>query len=371
MAKNNRPETYRGRRRKLNVLGIVLSAVAVLIVVLFVLFGSFQKYIVYGNNGISIELPILATPGAAEDEGERVFEQVNAELEITEPDYSDIESQVNEEMEALRAVFVSAESVSTEGVAPYVSKLKSIGGNALVLELKPASGQLVWASSVQLAADYGTAGSVDIGVLANTLKEQDIYLVAQLCCCTDDLLAERCPSVALTIPGNVPYSDSEGRWVDPYNSVVSEYLTGLCLELESYGFDELLLKNLAMPQTDTPLNYTVTLSSMPTPTSAVAGLAMDITAALAGSDILASAILDTTSLRNGLSAQSGQDIEIFSKLFDRLCSSAGTVWQATVDRSSVDYWMYDGDLALRYVPILPFNTEDFTSWIYRIPEGLL
>ena len=215
MAKNNRPETYRGRRRKLNVLGIVLSAVAVLIVVLFVLFGSFQKYIVYGNNGISIELPILATPGAAEDEGERVFEQVNAELEITEPDYSDIESQVNEEMEALRAVFVPAESVSTEGVAPYVSKLKSIGGNALVLELKPASGQLVWASSVQLAADYGTAGSVDIGVLANTLKEQDIYLVAQLCCCTDDLLAERCPSVALTIPGNVPYSDSEGRWVDP------------------------------------------------------------------------------------------------------------------------------------------------------------
>ena len=177
--------------------------------------------------------------------------------------------------------------------------------------------------------------------------------------------------MALTIPGNVPYSDSEGRWVDPYNSVVSEYLTGLCLELESYGFDELLLKNLAMPQTDTPLNYTVTLSSMPSPTSAVAGLAMDITAALAGSDILVSAILDTTSLRNGLSAQSGQDIEIFSKLFDRLCSSAGTVWQATVDRSSVDYWMYDGDLALRYVPILPFNTEDFTSWIYRIPEGML
>lgn len=248
MAKNNRPETYRGRRRKLNVLGIVLSAVAVLIVVLFVLFGSFQKYIVYGNNGISIELPILATPGAAEDEGERVFEQVNAELEITEPDYSDIESQVNEEMEALRAVFVPAESVSTEGVAPYVSKLKSIGGNALVLELKPASGQLVWASSVQLAADYGTAGSVDIGVLANTLKEQDIYLVAQLCCCTDDLLAERCPSVALTIPGNVPYSDSEGRWVDPYNSVVSEYLTGLCLELESYGFDELLLKTWRCPR---------------------------------------------------------------------------------------------------------------------------
>ena len=111
----------------------------------------------------------------------------------------------------------------------------------------------------------------------------------------------------------------------------------------------------------------------PSPTSAVAGLAMDITAALAGSDILVSAILDTTSLRNGLSAQSGQDIEIFSKLFDRLCSSAGTVWQATVDRSSVDYWMYDGDLALRFIPILGFQdtTGTFANWVYRVPEGML
>ena len=159
---NNKPDVYKGRRKKLNVLGIVLSAVVVLIVALFVLFGAFQKYIVYSNNGISLELPILATPGAEEEEGERVFEQVNAELEITDPDYSDIESQIDEEMEPLRAIFVPAENVNTEGITPYVDKLNSIGGNALVLEVKPSSGQLVWATSVQLAADYGTAGTTDL-----------------------------------------------------------------------------------------------------------------------------------------------------------------------------------------------------------------
>lgn len=48
MAKNNnKPEVYKGRRKKLNVLGIVLSALAVLIVAVLVLFGAFQKYIVY------------------------------------------------------------------------------------------------------------------------------------------------------------------------------------------------------------------------------------------------------------------------------------------------------------------------------------
>ena len=131
---NNKPDVYKGRRKKLNVLGIVLSAVAVLIVALFVLFGAFQKYIVYSNNGISLELPILATPGAEEEEGERVFEQVNAELEITDPDYSDIESQIDEEMEPLRAIFVPAENVNTEGITPYVNKLNSVGGNALGLQ---------------------------------------------------------------------------------------------------------------------------------------------------------------------------------------------------------------------------------------------
>ena len=219
---NNKPDVYKVRRKKLNVLGIVLSAVAVLIVALFVLFGAFQKYIVYSNNGISLELPILATPGAEEEEGERVFEQVNAELEITDPDYSDIESQIDEEMEPLRAIFVPAENVNTEGITPYVNKLNSIGGNALVLEVKPSSGQLVWATSVQLAADYGTAGTTDLGVLANTLKEQNIYLVAQLSCCTDDLLAQRYPAAALTLPGGTPYSDAAGYWVDPDTATVTQ-----------------------------------------------------------------------------------------------------------------------------------------------------
>lgn len=152
---------------------------------------------------------------------------------------------------------------------------------------------------------------------------------------------------------------------------MTQYLTELCRELAGYGFDELLFKNLAMPQTDAALNYTVKLSSLPTPTSAVCGLAMDLTTA--NTDVLCSVILDTTSLRNGLSAQSGQNLSVFAKLFDRMYASAGTIWQATVDRSSVDYWMYDGDLALRFIPILGFQdtTGTFANWVYRVPEGML
>ena len=176
MAKNNnKPEVYKGRRKKLNVLGIVLSALAVLIVAVLVLFGAFQKYIVYQNSGISIDMPILRTP-APEDEqtDESGFAQVNAELEIRDAEYSDIEEHVDEDMGSIRAVYVPPESVTAEGIGPYVSKLSSVGGNALVLDLKPVSGQLVWASSSKIAYDYGTAGTTDLASLVNSLKQQEI-----------------------------------------------------------------------------------------------------------------------------------------------------------------------------------------------------
>lgn len=243
MAKNNRPDVYKGRRKKLNVLGIVLSALAVLIVAVLVVFGAFQKYIVYKNSGISLELPILATSSPAPEPGEEGSPSVvTAELEITEPDFSDIESMVGEDQERIVAVHVPADKVTTESIGAYVEKLKSVGGNALVLELKPPSGQLVWASSSQVATDYGTAGTLDLAALVNELKMQDIYLIGQLCCCTDDLFVQRCPSAALALPSGTQFSNEEGYWLDPYNSMTSQYLRQLSLELADMGFDELLYK---------------------------------------------------------------------------------------------------------------------------------
>ena len=89
MAAKKGPEVYRGRRRRLNVLGIVFGALAVLILLIVVLFFGLQKYIVFGHDGISVVLPGSqpasdGSGGAAGDEAP--LEAVNAALEITEPD---------------------------------------------------------------------------------------------------------------------------------------------------------------------------------------------------------------------------------------------------------------------------------------------
>ena len=57
MARSNGPEVYRGRRKRLNVLGVVFGALAALILLTVVLFFGLQKYIVFEHDGVRVALP--------------------------------------------------------------------------------------------------------------------------------------------------------------------------------------------------------------------------------------------------------------------------------------------------------------------------
>ena len=376
MARSNGPEVYRGRRKRLNVLGVVFGALAALILLTVVLFFGLQKYIVFEHDGVRVALPGAA---AGEDgplpNDETAPEQVNAVLEITDPDYSAVPATAGEGLADMVAVFVPAQDVSMSGVGRYMSVMSSYGANALVLEVKPVSGQLVWASSSPTAAAYSLNGTLDLEAMVAALRQQDeddeLYLVAQLSCCIDGLLAERCPSAALRFATGAAYADSEGAWLDPYSATVSAYLSELCSELAEMGFDELLLKSLSLPITEEAIGFSVELSSTPTPEAAVCGLAVELTNALEAYDIPVSAILDTTSLRSGLADKSGQNLELFGKVFDRLCSATDSAWLSGVDRDSIDQYLTLGSLETRYVPIMNYVPEGFTSCIVRVPDGVL
>lgn len=376
MARSNGPEVYRGRRKRLNVLGVVFGALAALILLTVVLFFGLQKYIVFEHDGVRVALPGAA---AGEDgplpNDETAPGQVNAVLEITDPDYSAVPAAAGEGLADMAAVFVPAQDVSMSGVGRYMSVMSSYGANALVLEVKPVSGQLVWASSSPTAAAYSLNGTLDLEAMVAALRQQDeddeLYLVAQLSCCIDGLLAERCPSAALRFATGAAYADSEGAWLDPYSATVSAYLSELCSELAEMGFDELLLKSLSLPITEEAIGFSVELSSTPTPEAAVCGLAVELTNALEAYDIPVSAILDTTSLRSGLADKSGQNLELFGKVFDRLCSATDSAWLSGVDRDSIDQYLTLGSLETRYVPIMSYVPEGFTSCIVRVPDGVL
>ena len=127
-------EVYKGKHRKRSILGIALFILAVLIVGAVVLFYSFQKYLVYGQDGVKLELPILATPAPVDESGNaQQFEDVQAELVVDPPDYSSVKTTADETTPELRALFVPAESVTDEGIKSYQDKLSGYGANALVI----------------------------------------------------------------------------------------------------------------------------------------------------------------------------------------------------------------------------------------------
>ena len=243
MAVKRGREVYRGRRKRLNVMGVVFGAIAVLLLIMIVLFYGLQRYIVFEHDGISVVLPGAQSDASSGDgtatDGE--LTQVNAALTVEDPDYSSLAATAGEGLSDMIGVFVPAADVTLSGVGRYMSVMSSYGANALVLEVKPVSGQLVWASSSETAAGYGTNGTTDLAQLVAALRQQDsdIYLVAQVCCCIDGLLPTRNPATALTLSTGAAYTDSEGAWLDPYNSTVSQYIIELCEELIGMGFDEI------------------------------------------------------------------------------------------------------------------------------------
>ncbi len=376
MAARKNREVYRGRRRRLNVLGVVFGALAVLALLLIVFFYGLQRYIVFEHDGISVVLPGAQSDtgsGGEQDSGSGLT-QVEAALTVEEPDYSSVAATAGEGLGDIIALYVPPEDVSPNGIGKYLNVMGQYSGaNALVLDVKPVSGQLVWASGSSVAASYSTNGTTNLAQLVASLKQQypDIRLVAQLSCCIDGLLAQRCPSSALCLSTGAAFIDTDGAWVDPYSETVSTYLTELCTELIDMGFDELLLHALTMPITDQALLYNVQLSSTPTPETAICGLAMELTNALDSYDVPISVILDTMSLRDGLSATSGQNLRLFGKIFDRLCSATNSAWQSGVDLDSVDQYLTLGSTAQRYVPIMEYIPEGFSSCIIRVPDSVL
>ncbi len=345
-------EIYRGKRPWRTVIAVVLSILAVLLIAAVVLFYALQKYVVVTPDGISLEVPFLSTASPASETEAPTASLAPVELIIDDPDYSGVETTAGENLTALYGLYISAGSISETGLAAAAETLSAQGGNTLVLEMKDASGALAWASQVDTALSYGTSGSFDIGPSLAALKEQDIYLVAAISCCTDELLATRNPFITLKDAAGNTYSDDQGVWLDPYNQTVRTYILDLMEELIALGFDEILLQNAAHPMTESALTYSQEMTAEPDPVSCVSGLALYLTESLGDTPAKISAQLDTEALRGGLSAQNGQDVSFFLTVFDRVYVETDDA-NISGDQAAVEAAMTEGDIALRFIPLRP------------------
>ena len=338
MARNK--DFYQGRRQRRNYWLIPFILVIGLITLLVVLFYGLQKYAVISDEGVKVSFsdPGAGLPGNEKGSAEELsFDTVIPEIIFQAPDYSRIEAVAGKNVKPIRAVYISAGEVSIDRLQNAAANL--VDGNALMIEMKPRNGQLLWNSKTPVAVSYGSSldneFSAQLESLIPALKEREdgkrVWLVAQISCFIDELLANRSNQYALRSASGFNYTDENGSWLDPYNPDLRNYIVGLIQELYDMGFDEVALADVMHPVVEgmqvqnaegemeqSPFLYTREMSTDPDPVTAICGFAVYVADQLKDRPGLLSIYVDSPQALVRNNELSGQNAVLFMKIYDRV-----------------------------------------------------
>ena len=360
----NASEFYRGRRKKAGPAVIVPIIVLSLIAFVALLFYGLQKYIVITNDGLYLDLPLLSDKQMpVDDDGVtmRDFEPVDAELVIGEPDYSNVKAFAGENLTDIKAVFVPADMVNQQSVETIAAGMES--GNTVMLDAKTVTGMLVWKSGTDIANGYGTSGTVDLKPIVTALHDKELKVAVRLCCFVDNTLASRYAQLALRTSTGAPFSDDNGAWLDPTNTIVKGYIKDLCKELSSMGVDEIVLNGMRMPEAEgVVFDYASTTSAEPTPQTAISGFAISIARSMRSSGTNISVQVGSSTAMESLDTATGQSAELFFKVFDRIYRTS-SVSSAADEAAAAEKLVTLGDIKYRYVPMCADGTPDTNCWV--------
>ncbi len=371
-------DIYRGRRKYRVPLIAALSVLAALIVGAVAMFYILQQFLVYDQTGVRLQIPFLTEEVKSEEVAEATptpaFIPVEVQIVYDAPDFSDLDLGGWEGLSATTAKFVPfADAASEQRLNAALAGVSADTYDGVVMELKSSGGQLAWASACDMAVSYGLSGTMDYTETVAALHERGFTVGAQISCLADELLATRNWPLALRGLGGTTYRDSGGvYWLDPYNRQVRDYIADLMAELAAMGFDEILLADLYHPVSDAALydeagtlvdtgfTYSVTLQTDPNPINAVCQMAKRLAEGMAGTGVAVSAVIDENSLRNDQSERTGQDLDIFWRVFARLYCPCDT-WNAMTDLEAAAETLNAGDIAVRFVPVCEYFPENVAS----------
>ena len=312
-------EVYPGKRKAFNWVSVAVIVLVLLAGSLVLLFSSFQKYLVYRQDGVYLDLPFLESSTEELTDIENVVrEPVQAELSLDGYDFSNVQTNAGENISTLKAMYVTYDQINDDSLQNYVSRAELNNASALVLQVKPENGQLVYPSKASLAAGYGLSGTYDLATKVISLKEQGMYLVADVTCMLDSTIVTRYMGTALGTATGILATEA-GYWMDPYNTEYRQYLVEVCKELIGMGFDEIMLSYVSHPVAEGVI-YSQTMTTTPTADVAISSFAIYMEKEL-GDLVPLSLRCSYDALTNGLGSN-GQNMEVLGKVFDRIFCSA-------------------------------------------------
>lgn len=241
---------YRGRRTATDVLKLIAIILGVLVILAVAGMLYLQKYMVYTDEGVKLELP----PFLQALRGERPSEEPGGSASLPDPgsvsvvvDPDGSASEPQQPVEQEPAGFALALPVSDVVNGAAAAKLEDAGADKLILEVKSQDGKLAWLSGQAAAGRSRVNGTQEATDAIRQWNQGDVYTIARVCCFRDDSAPYFNNAMALR-QGNGNWRDELGlRWLSPAVDRSQAYIAGLCGELAELGFDEIVLEHFAFP----------------------------------------------------------------------------------------------------------------------------
>ena len=351
-------DVYPGKRKGYNWLTFAAVVVALCVAALVLTFSSFQKYLVYRQDGVHLRLPFIESSYEELDDLDGIVrEPVQAQLVLDGFDFSTIETDAGEGVNIMKAMYVTYDQINDEALENYVSRAKLNNAKSLVLQVKPESGMLVYPSETDFAQGYGLCGNYDLKNKVLQLKERGYYLVADVTCLLDSTIISRYMGTTLTAQNGAVLTTEAGYWMDPYSPEYRQYLVDVCKELIYMGFNEIMFSYMSHPVAES-VRYTQQMTQQPTPEAAISSFAIHMERELG--DLAPIGLrVSAEALNNGVGSN-GQDMKVLGKVFDRIyCSSTSNTYQSDLDKALGYMNTTDTD---RFVPY-GYSAPTDNSWM--------
>jgi hypothetical protein len=123
--------------------------------------------------------------------------------------------------------------------------------NALVIDIKDATGYISHRTEVPLAHEIGATGEIriaDLPGLLDRLERAGIYPIARIVIVRDPIVAEYRPEFAVQDTAGGVWADSKGLvWLNMFSRGVWEYHVALAVEVARMGFPEIQFDYVRFP----------------------------------------------------------------------------------------------------------------------------
>ena len=241
---------YRTRLKMQRTGTIVLFVLTLLILVWFCWVIWLERYVVYSREGATIDFTISGDqlsgiPATSKQETTHI------DIYYNEGEYA---ISTSTDMAQLNGYYVTISDL-IDDFAKVKAQLTSLpAGSSVMLELKNKYGTFYYPSEVS----YGQSEAVDVEALANMVSElrmRGLYLIARVPAFCDYLYGNNNLTSGLPIGSGSHrgslWMDSNGYfWLKPSDAGTLNYLTSVIMELKALGFDEVVLGEFWMPNSN-------------------------------------------------------------------------------------------------------------------------